>query len=358
MSSSLKIILGIVAAVLALALLRFQPWKHSQMTADNTIHTGPATDARQSVTIGFLPVTCHLTCPVTDYASKQTTTGTNFNSQRFTDFPTVAAAMKSKRIEATFMIVPLAMKLREQGVPVKICYLGHRDGSEIVVRKNDPMTDLRGLKGKTFAIPSPYSNQNLVLHALMRKQGLADSDLDVRVLPPPDMPGALAAGKIDGYFVGEPFAAKAEVDGTGRILYYAKDIWPNFVSCALVVHEDLIKDHPEEVRDLVTGIARSGAWAETHRVQAARISAPLYRQNEPLLEYVLTRPPDRVSYVNLTPTDSDLQTIADAARQMGLLKAPVDLKALVDRRFIPKTITPADITVTAALPPADAGSRP
>ena len=100
------------------------------------------------------------------------TTGTRFNSQRFTDFPTVAAAIKSKRIEATFMIVPLAMKLREQGVPVKICYLGHRDGSEIVVRKDDPAKSLRDLKGKTLAIPSPYSNQNLVLHELMHQQGM------------------------------------------------------------------------------------------------------------------------------------------------------------------------------------------
>jgi NitT/TauT family transport system substrate-binding protein len=44
------------------------------------------------------------------------------------------------------------------------------------------------------------------------------------------------------YFVGEPFAAKAELDGSGRVLYYAKDIWPHFISCVLVVHEKLIKE--------------------------------------------------------------------------------------------------------------------
>ena len=48
------------------------------------------------------------------------------------------------------------------------------------------------------------------------------------VLPPPDMPTSLASGAIDVYFVGEPFCAKAELDGIGRILYYARDIWPNF----------------------------------------------------------------------------------------------------------------------------------
>jgi ABC-type nitrate/sulfonate/bicarbonate transport system substrate-binding protein len=36
---------------------------------------------------------------------------------------------------------------------------------------------------------------------------------------------------------------------------YARDIWPNFISCALVVHEDLIKSNPVVVQDLVRGIA-------------------------------------------------------------------------------------------------------
>ena len=72
------------------------------------------TAARETLAVGFLPVTCHLTCPVTDYASK-TSRRTRFESQRFTDFPTVVETVKSGRLDATFMIAPLAMKLREQG---------------------------------------------------------------------------------------------------------------------------------------------------------------------------------------------------------------------------------------------------
>ena len=63
---------------------------------------------------------------------------TRFESQRFTDFPTVVETLKAGRLDATFMIAPLAMKLREQGVPVKIAYLGHRDGSTVMVRKDLP----------------------------------------------------------------------------------------------------------------------------------------------------------------------------------------------------------------------------
>ena len=91
------------------------------------------------------------------------------------------------------MIAPLAMKLREQGVKVRIAYLGHRDGSTVIVRKDLPARSLRDLKGLNFAIPSKYSNQYLVIRKLMKDEGVDPATIKFVELPPPDMPGALAA---------------------------------------------------------------------------------------------------------------------------------------------------------------------
>ncbi|HMG67950.1 MAG TPA: ABC transporter substrate-binding protein, partial [Chitinophagaceae bacterium] len=205
---------------------------------------------------------------------------------------------------------------------------------------------LADLKGKKVAIPSLYSNQNFVFHKLMEDYGMKPEDITFIVLPPPDMPTSLASGAIDGYFVGEPFCAKAELDGIGRVLYYARDIWPNFISCALVVHEDLIKEHPEIVQDLVRGIAESGEWAETHRAEAAKLVSSYYRQDEKVLNYVLTADPHRVSYVKLTPTDDDLLQIQDMGLKMGLLTKRIPMKDLIDREFVPETIRPAPIAAS------------
>ena len=174
---------------------------------------------------------------------------------------------------------------------------------------------------------------------------MQDSDIKCVVMPPPDMPTALATGAIDGYFVGEPFPAVAELNGSGRVLYYAKDIWPKFISCALVVHEDLIRDHPDEVRDLVRGVAQSGAWAETHRLEAAALVAPYYRQDPKVLKYVLTQPPDRVRYVGLDPTDAEMQQIEDMALKMKVLTKPVAISELMDRQFVPAEVRAANIQV-------------
>lgn len=246
------------------------------------------------------------------------------------------------------MIAPLAMKLREQGVPVKILYWGHRDGSEVMVRQDLAVTSLRELRGKTFAIPSKYSNQNLVIHKLMEDQGVKPEEIKFVEMPPPDMPGALASRAIDAYFVGEPFAAKAELDGSGRVLYYAKDIWPHFISCVLVVHENLIRERPAVVRDLVRGIAESGEWAETHRVDAAKVVSPYFRQDERVVRYVLTKPPDRVSYRMLNPSDTELEKIRDMGIKAGILTKKIPMSELIDRSFIPTDINPADIDMSSA----------
>lgn len=329
--------LGALAAFVLLGVLRTKPWMSRQ---------AKKAEERQTLAVGFLPVTCHLTCPVTDYASR-TSHSARFDSQRFTDFPTMVETVKSGRLDATFMIAPLAMKMREQGVKVKIAYLGHRDGSTVMVRKDLPAKTLADLKGLTFAIPSKYSNQNLVIRKLMKDEGVDPKDIRFVEMPPPDMPGALATKAIDAYFVGEPHAARAELDGSGRVLYHAKDIWPHFISCVLVVTEKLIAERPAVVKDLVRGIAESGEWAETHREDAARLVSPFFRQDEKLVRYVLTQPPDRVSYRMLTPNDDEMQRIADMGLEAGILERRLDVKDLVDRRFIPPDIAAAHIEMPA-----------
>ena len=340
MSSKIRLAIITIVTLVALTLMHKKPWRVQEASAHGELG------------VGFLPVTCHLTCPVTDYATKSTTTSTRFISQRYSEFATVVEALKARKLDATFLLAPLAMVLREQGVPIKIVYLGHRDGSTVIVPKNSTATSLRDLKGKTFARPSRFSNQYLVITKMMEDQGMVPSDINFVDMPPPDMPSALAAGAIDAYFIGEPHAAKAELNGTGRVLYYAKDIWPRFISCVLVVREELINEKPEVVRDLVRGIAESGEWAERNRLAAAKVAAPYFRQDQKLLEFVLTQPPDRVSYRHLTPTTEDMAQIMKYALKAGILTKPIDLSQLTDLRFIPTTINPAQIDANDTPKPA------
>jgi len=343
---TIAVVAVVVVAFSAIVYFRYRALNAPRPHDQEEFHRAPEGGDRGSLTVAFIPVTCHLTCPVTDYASKTSTTGTSFDAMRFSEFPTIVEAMKAKSLLAGFLTVPLAMKMREQGAPVKIACLGHRDGSQLVVRKESTARDLRDMRGKTIAIPSPFSNENFFINKLMNDQGVKPDEINLVVLPPPDMNAALAGGSIDGFIVAEPFCGKAELDGYGRVLYYAKDIWPNYISCALVVHEDLIRDQPGVVADLVRGIAESGEWTDRNREQAATLVTPYFRQDEKLLRYVLTQPGDRVTYRNLDPTDAELERIRDMGASLGFLKPDLPVADVIDRSFFPRAIEPAKIDVS------------
>jgi NitT/TauT family transport system substrate-binding protein len=72
--------------------------------------------------IGFLPITCHLTCPVTDFINKQMTGESIFEPVRFNGWPELKEAHLSGYTPATFILAPMAIALREQVVPIKIVY--------------------------------------------------------------------------------------------------------------------------------------------------------------------------------------------------------------------------------------------
>ena len=62
--------------------------------------------------VGFLPVTCHLTCPVTDFINKQTTGHGIFEPVRFGGWPELKEAFLAGYTPATFLLAPMAMALR------------------------------------------------------------------------------------------------------------------------------------------------------------------------------------------------------------------------------------------------------
>ena len=270
--------------------------------------------------------------------TKHSDTGSLFRSQKFTDWPTVTEALSAKEIGAAFILAPLAMQLAQTGIPIKVVYLGHRDGTALVVREDSDIRDFGDLRGKTIAIPSRYANQNLLMYKMMKEWGMPADSIELREVPPPEHPTALLEGSIDGYIVGEPFAAKAEVAGYGRVLYHTKDIWKDFISCVLVVRQDLIDNDRELVQELVDGIAKSGKWLDEdmeHRMDAAEMAAEYYYFQDPdLLKFVLSKPVDRVKYTNLAPLKPNFDEIMELAVEMGILAESIEFEEYSDDSFV------------------------
>jgi NitT/TauT family transport system substrate-binding protein len=236
----------------------------------------------------------------------------------------------------------LAMALRSQGVPIKIVYLGHRYGRAFVVRKDGPITTFADIRGKTVAIPSRFSDERLMVFRAMKVWGVKPSELKMVEMAPPDVAGALAANAIDAFSMGEPFPSQAEMGGFGRVLFHAKEYWPDYMSCVLVVRDDLIATRPEVVQTLVDGIARSGLWLEkgqAYRENAADFVGRFYYNQKPaLLRWALTKPITRVMYNNLAPRKADFDLVRDLMIETGVLTKKIEFEEYTDTRFADRSM--------------------
>jgi NitT/TauT family transport system substrate-binding protein len=289
--------------------------------------------------VGFLPVTCHLTCPVTHFINESMTGDGIFEPIRFSGWPELKETYLAGDLEATFLLAPMAMALREQGVRLKIVYLGHRDGTTLMVRKDSTIRKIEDLRGRKIAVPNRFSNQRLIIYKALKDRGMKITDVGLVEMPPPDMPAALYSHAVDAIISGEPFMAQSEMDGYGRVLFYAKDVWPEFISCVLAVPESVIETRREDVQRLVDGIAKSGKWLDRsmgHRMQAAEFSAAKYYHQDPkLLRFVLSKPPDRVKYTNLRVLRKDFEEIEALGREAGILKGTARFEDYTDTSFVP-----------------------
>lgn len=292
---------------------------------------------KRKFTVAYIPVTCHLTCPVTDYISKYSKAGEIFLPKMFQGFPEIKEALISNRVQAAFIVAPLAIALKSQGVPIKVVYLGHRYGSAVVVRTDGPIKTFADMRGKVIAIPSRYSDERLIVFRAMKATGIKPGEIKMVEMAPPDVAGALAANAIDAFSMGEPFPSQAEMGGFGRVLFHAREYWPDYMSCVLVVRQDVIDQRPDAVQTLVDGIARSGLWLEKgrpYRENAADfVGRFYYNQNPALLHWALTNPLDRVVYNQLAPRKADFDLVRDMMIETGVLTRKMEFGEYVDLRF-------------------------
>lgn len=115
-------------------------------------------------------------------------------------------------------------------------------------------------------------------HALWLYYWLAASGVDpmreigALSIPPPQMPDALAEGRIDGYCSGEPWASVAEAQGVGRRVMRSGALWPGHPEKALACRRDLAALQPERVERLIACVLAACRWLDedlAHRRQCA-----------------------------------------------------------------------------------------
>lgn len=157
-------------------------------------------------------------------------------------------------------------------VDVRVVAQANVEGSAIVVRNGLEIEDVAGLKGRTIAVPGYSTVQDFLLRTAMKEAGLADKDANVIVVKPPEVPAALAAGRIDAAVVWEPYPTMVTSGKAGRVLATSRQIWPGHPCCLLVVDAGFLRENPDTVRRTVAAHVEATRYINENRVEAGDLA--------------------------------------------------------------------------------------
>lgn len=177
--------------------------------------------------------------------------------------------------------IPIWMRYNN-GFPVKIMSWAHLNGSGLVVGKHTGVSSFAELGGKQVAVPYWYSMHNIVLQMALRNvglkpvikgygEGLASNEVNLQIMPPPDMPPALAAKKIDAFIVAEPFNAAGELLAGGKMLRFTGDIWRNHPCCVVCMNENKVKANPVWTQKVMNAIVKAQEYSQQNKAEVAAL---------------------------------------------------------------------------------------
>jgi NitT/TauT family transport system substrate-binding protein len=205
------------------------------------------------------------------------------------------------KFNLTHMLFPIPVWMRfKQNMPVKVLAWDHTNGSAVTVKGDSDIYSFKDLGGKNIAVPFWYSMHNMILQMGIRAYGLkpvikprsaklAKDEVNLLILPPPEMPAALLGNKIDGYIVADPFNALAEIKFNARIMRFTGDIWKNHPCCVIVTNENLINKNTILIQKAMNAIVRAQEWCIRNPSETAHL---LSRDGEgylPFPKQVLTK---------------------------------------------------------------------
>ena len=257
---------------------------------------------KRPLRIGYLPITDATPLLVAHAKGFYTEEGLEVEPPiRVRSWSTLAESFLGDKFDVTHMLLPIPIWMRfKNGTPVKIVAWNHTNGSALTVRPDAGIRGFADLGGRQIAVPYWYSMHNVILQMGLTKAGLtpviqaqsaplATHEVNLFVLPPPEMPAALAGHKIDGFIVAEPYNAMAEEKIGARIMRFTGDIWRNHPCCVVVMKEEIVQGDPVFTQKVVNALVRAQLWTVAHLEETAQILSREGHDYLPLPASVLRR---------------------------------------------------------------------
>jgi len=309
---------------------------------------------KRDLKIGFIAITCATPLIMADPLGFYKQQGLNVQLNKTAGWALIRDKMLNKEHDASHFLSPMplaiSMGLGSVAQPMRVATVQNINGQAITLAlKHKNNRDPKNWKGFKFAIPFEYSMHNFLLRYYLAEAGLnPDTDVQLRVVPPPEMVANLRAGNIDGFLGPDPFNQRAVYDEIGFIHILSKDIWDGHPCCAFGVSEEFIKQNPNTFAALYRSVLSAAAMARDpkNRELIAKVIAPAAYLNQPevVLNQVLSgkfadglggvkNVPDRTDF-DPVPWQSMAVWMLTQMKRWGYIKGDVNYKQIAEQVFL------------------------
>ena len=309
---------------------------------------------KTNLKIGFIPITCATPLIMAHPLGFYKQQGLNVEVTKTAGWALIRDKMINKEYDATHFLSPMplaiSMGLGSTATPMNVATIQNINGQAITLAlKHKDNRDPKNWKGFKFAVPFDYSMHNFLLRYYLAEAGLnPDTDVQIRVVPPPEMVANLRAGNIDGFLGPDPFNQRAVFDEIGFIHVLTKDLWDGHPCCAFGSSTEFIQSNPNTFAALYRAVLTSAAMARDakNRELISKVIAPAQYLNQPeaVIAQVLTgKYADGLGNIKTVPNRADFDPVPwqsmavwmlTQMQRWGYIKGDVNYKQIAEKVFL------------------------
>ncbi|MBW4696391.1 MAG: nitrate ABC transporter ATP-binding protein [Aphanocapsa lilacina HA4352-LM1] len=244
---------------------------------------------RTALAVGFVPLSDCAPLVIAQEKGFFARHGLQVTLSREPSWKAILEGLVEERLDAAQIVAPMAFAgmLGGAGVPLVASLDLTRNGNAVTLHRRYWDQGVRDREGFARLIKAGGEERRPVLgvvhrssmHNLLLRDWLAgvgidpERDVDLVVIPPPQMVANLQAGNIDGYCTGEPWNARAVHEGLGFVPATSLDLWSGHLEKVLGVREAWAAAHPKTHLALVGALIEACRYAAdpAHREEVIRL---------------------------------------------------------------------------------------
>lgn len=209
--------------------------------------------------------------------------------------------------------------------------------NDFVVRNDSPIKKVEDLKGKVIATNQVGSAVDVAVRAMLAKHNLQDKrDLTMIEVRFPDQKAQLKAGKVDLITAVAPFGFDPELVSFSHPLFTQVDAVGRTQMIVVVARKGFIEKNRAAMVDFLEDYIAASRYLldPAHHKEAVDLVVQATKQKPELFESWVFTNKDYFRDPNGLPDLKALQTNVDLAKQLGFLKAPVEVAKYADLSLV------------------------